>query len=364
MIEVNIGYGVGGLVLGGSIVYYLFKHPELVQKWMGVFGWLLVGINKKWDYFATKNEIEGKINSYAGTLSAHAGTDYFGIRIKWAARDEKETIHWEDTEAILVMKDQGYRNKNFAHAAYFFTSAVLLKNTKQYLSKTQSESLDIYTTMKMLERENRQALKVFMEDFVNPLIQNGKIRELVKKLKSLDEAGLYFTVLVQELSYLGGKTFLSKPDGQIMAEVTRLIEFLIKRAERKVGEDQVADNFVGKYTRCSIRIVAKMITRVTDNVDHSVGRITSALDSGVENVYVMGPNEEGRDFITRVCRRVIELRPEAEIVIEKTLDHKINVGGKHVSARSFFVHIQNPNSRLLLIDDESLQKIEDQATEE
>src|SRR3990167_3616743 len=195
-------FGLGGLVVGYCIIY-TFRHPELLEKWRALIFDLLSLINKKYKYSASKADIQSKLNSFAGDLANDLDIEVTKIKIRWAAKAEEEEIHLEDDEAIIVLRDRGYKNKNFVHAAFFYTSTTLLAHTKRHLSKKQGESLDLFTTKKVIEKSNKSALEIFMRDYFQPLLEDEKIQQLIKQFVAIDKSGLYTHVLLQELSYLG-----------------------------------------------------------------------------------------------------------------------------------------------------------------
>lgn len=103
-------------------------------------GWVISRIWKRAEYFAIKTEIQGRINSFVRTMEANTAAQFPRISIKLVARGNEELL-WDEGEAIIVMRDRGHRTRNFVHAAYFFTSEVLLRKSKRHLSQTQKISL-------------------------------------------------------------------------------------------------------------------------------------------------------------------------------------------------------------------------------
>lgn len=343
----------------GYFVFYVFKHPELVERWQAlIYGWLSL-FNRKYKYAATKNDIQGKLNTFVANLTKDLDIDASRVKIRWTAKSEEEEIQLEDDEVIIVLRDRGYKNKNFVHAAYLYTSTTLLLHTKTHISQKQGQALDLYTTNKVIEQSSKIALEIFSRDFLLPSIEDDKIRGLINQFVRIDRSGMYTHVLLQELSYLGAKTFLSKKNEAIIVEVSNLINFLETRAKREVGDVSVGEEFIGKYSSCSIKIVSTAVVRQRGELHRPVRRILSTFGSGVENVYVLGPlNHDGKLFIDEVCESITRQRPQVEVIKKDKFTSFIRKRGIERNAETYFAHLKDPAHTKYLIDDGMIERVE------
>lgn len=327
------------------LVIYFARNPEKFQKWVSLFGWLISFIWKRADYFAIKNEVQGKINSYVGNLEANTTIQLPRVKVRWAAEGGKEEIIWEDYEAILVMRDRKHRNKNFVHAAYFFTSEVLLKKPKRHLSKNLKVSLDLFATKKLLELESKAAVEQFISDYFSPQIEKQEdIRDYIKQYVKIDNLGVFFPVLIQELTYLGNKVFLDKPTENILKEVKGLIDFLEAFSQREVGDTTIQDSFAGSYLICSIKIVASRYIRESGYTQPNKERINRAIEIGFENIYVLGSaSQDNQKFIDSIIKELLEEHPHIELAKRMTFPGLIFIHGAPTKVSTYFVHLHNPN---------------------
>jgi hypothetical protein len=354
-----------GVLIPGIIVVYLVIHPDDVQKWSAlIYGWL-ASINRRFKYRATQSDIQSKLNSFVSNLADDVDMDVAKVRVKWTAREEDEDVQLEDNEVVIVMRDHGYKNKNFVHAAYFYISTTLLRHAKRHLSQKQGEAIDIYTTKNLIEKSNKPALEIFMRDYFQPLMEDERINKLVGQFVVLDKAGFYTHILLQELTYLGSKTFLSKKDAQVREEVANLIKYLETFAEREVGDDSMSEEFVGKYLHCAIKIVSTRPVRIANRVSVPVRRITRAFESGIENVYVIGPmGDGGEDFIKDACVSVMDEMEGLEIVREGEFSGMTKTRGEERPTSAYMVHIRNPASSRYLIEDSMVEVIQNFSAED
>lgn len=327
------------------VLFLLIKYPDNVQKWIGILSRALNYIFKQSEYFSTKWEIEGKLNTFAGNLETDGGVPYSKLTIEWTARDENEKIAFEDGQTIIVMRDRNHRNKNFVHAAYFYTSKILLQNTKRKLPKNLKTSIDLYSTQKIIQQENKAALNQFINDYLIPNIdQNDKIKEYIERFNKIEAIGLYFPVLIQELTYLGNKIYLSTQTEDIIKEVEALIQFLEKWSDREIGQ-LTQEEFTGTYTKCSIKIVASQYSRTNDKVDNQKGRIMHSFNQGVENVYVIGNSaKENKKFVDKVICACTSTRPELLVMKKREFLAKIKSGEIRKNIPNYLVHVRNPEA--------------------
>lgn len=338
-------FSAGGVSTFIAILFLLIKYPDHVEKWSGMlvrfFGFLF----RKSQYFSVKREIEGKLNIFASSLETDGGVPYNKVVITWTGREEDQEVVFEDGQTILVIRDRNHRNKNFVHAAYFYASEILLKNTKRKLSKHLKTSLDLFSTKKIIEAQNRDALNQFTTDFLIPIVdEHEKVKEYMERFNKIDTIGLYAPVLIQELTYLGSKVYLSVPQQEVLEEVERLIQFLERWSEREIGQS-TQEEFTGKYTKCSIKIVASFFSRIMEKLDRQRSRINGAFNAGCENVYVIGNGEkDSRKFIDKVIEGILE-NSKALIVVKKLkFTAVLKKGGRKEKVPNYLVHIRNPEA--------------------
>jgi len=126
---------------------------------------------------------------------------------------------------IIRMRQHIDQDKNFVNATMTFISRAFLTKAKKYLSPTQRESLDLFVGRKLFEKEKPHIVDKFFEDYFSPrALTSDKIMELLEKYEIIDKVGLFFPVLVQELTFLGEKVFYRPKNGSIICETRDFIE--------------------------------------------------------------------------------------------------------------------------------------------
>lgn len=356
------GFGSGTFITI-VIAYILFKNPDIVKKWGAIFYDLLSRIFDQYKYKSEKYRIETKLNGFVDDLSKDSDIDPAKVKIQWAAREEDERCIVNDNDVIIVMRDREHKNKNFVHAAYFFTSNMLLWRTKRHISKKQGQAIDIYTAKKIIEKDP-VSLRIYLENYFQPLLEDADVNELVKKFVEIDKSGFYTNILLTELSSLGYKTLLDAKDSDIVIEAKLLIEFLYNFANRELGDEQTEDTFIGKYSRCSIKIVSTITLRILDRIESPAKRILDAFSRGLENVYIIGPYGEcGKVFIDKVIDKVISSNEDLIVCQKRKFTGCIKKDGEKISILTYFAHVQNPKQVCYLITDDMTERIEKFKTE-
>lgn len=302
-INFNISiWTVSTITLVGLFVYYL-KNPEKFEKLVALCAKFINYITHKFDKTYIKYDLQGKINSYVKRVSKKV--KHLNVN--------KVSIQWIDTENITpesYIKDGGLilrlhksdnQNKNIVNASMAFISNAFLKKAKSYIAKYQRESLDIYACYDLLKGEKSEILDQFVQDFMKEKMDNDKIAELFEKYDDINKAGIFYPILVQELTFLGEKVFNRKRDANVIyEEVKQLIYYLNNYANRKFKEDIIND-FTGSYCKFAIRIIGKQYKVSAQGEKVYINNI-SKINSGNETLYLIG-NIENKKFIKNIFNK-------------------------------------------------------------
>lgn len=348
----------GGVAITLVVVLYFVFNPEKFQKWSSMIAWLVSRIWKNAEYYAIKNEVQGKINGFVSSLESSTTAKFPRIKLQWANQGEDEVMVWEEDTAILLMRDRTHKVKNFVHAVYFFTSESLLRKSKKHLSKSQKTSIDLFATKQILEQTSGASVEQFMTDYFLPHIEkNDSIRELIKQYVNVEQLGIFFPILVQELSYLGHKVFLHKPSNEVIEEVKSLVKFLEDFSQREVGDITTPDTFVGKYTRCAIRIVASKQVREKGDITSHTERVSNCIEKGYENVYLIGVDErKNRNFMDSVADAVQVAFQDVQNLKNYKFSGKIKMRGELVPVKTYMIHLHNPSATKYIYKEEDVSQ--------
>lgn len=288
--------------LVGLFIYYL-KNPEKFEKLIALISKVFKFISTRFDYSYIKYDLQGKINDYVKTVGKKVKhLDVNRINIKWIKPEEQNAKSYvKDGQLILRLKKSDNQNENIVNASMTFISYAFLKKAKSYIAKYQRESLDLYVCYDLLKNENSEIIDQFVQDFMKGKMDNQKISGFFEKYIDIDQAGIFYSVLVQELTFLGEKVFARKREAnKIYAEVRTLVLYLFNYAHRKLDENMISD-FNGTYCKFAIRIIGKSFKISTLGEDTYVKNLRK-VDKQNETLYLIG-NRNYKDFMKSVFKK-------------------------------------------------------------
>lgn len=328
------------ITLFGLFTYFI-KNPEKFEKLIALISKVLKFISNKFDRSYIKYDLQGKINHYLRKVSKRVKhIDIKKIKVEWidvSLQTEKEYI--QNGEMIIRLKKGDHQNENIVKASMAFISHAFLKKAKSYIAKHQRESMDLFACYDLLKEEKSEILDQFVQDFMKEKMDNTKIAGFFEKYVDIDEVGIFYPVLVQELTFLGEKVFARKTETQkIHTEVTNVINFLYRYANRKLKEDNIND-FSGQYCKFGIRIIGRSTVINRDGEKVYVNHLKKIAPSN-ETIYLIG-NYEHKSFMKTVfssCKSEIDY----SLLSEETYKAIIkDPEGNNIEVKNYMMAIRN-----------------------
>jgi hypothetical protein len=289
-----------------SLIIYFTKNPEKFEKWVALVSKFLTYISNRFDRTYIKYDLQGKINDYLKTVSRKVKhIDIQNINIKWVDVENQTPENYIKNGGLIIrIHKSENQNKNIVNASVAFISYAFLRKAKSYIAKYQRESLDLYACYDLFKQEKSEILDQFVQDFMRGKMDNSKIANLFEIYMDIDKAGIFYPILVQELTFLGEKVFAQKREAnKIYEEVGSLIAYLRLYANRKLREDIIND-FSGHYCKFAIRIIGKQF-KVNQLGEQTYTRNIEKINHGNETIYLIG-NIENKDFMKSVYNKCKE----------------------------------------------------------
>ncbi|MCF8409080.1 MAG: hypothetical protein K9G36_08920 [Crocinitomicaceae bacterium] len=338
-------WAITSFSLIGLLIYFA-KNIDKFELLIGGIGKFLKFVSKKFDYTYVKYNLQGKINEYLSKISKKVKhIDIKKINIKWIdpeTQDEKQFI--QNGELIIRLKKGENQNENLVKASMAFISMAFLKKAKSYVAKYQRESLDLFACYDLLKEEKAEILDQFVQDFMKEKLDDNKIADFFEKYSDIDDAGIFYPVLVQELTFLGEKVFASKRDAQkIYEEVRNLVNFLYRYANRKLREDNISD-FTGHYCKFGIRIIGRS-TIINTRGDKVYIRHLKKISDSNETLYLIG-NKEHKKFMKSIFEKCKD-ELGYELLSEETYKATIkDPDGSDLEVKNYMMTVRNNNIKV------------------
>lgn len=313
MINLNFYIGIPvllsiGAVSGGTLVFYFFKHPEVIDKWISVIAKLIRYISKTWEYSYVKHDIQAVVNGYIVNLSKKVPNLLVKrVTLEWI--DENLTAEQFVKNDMLVIRMHKSNNQdlNLVNATFTFVSHSLLVKAKSYLANYQKNAIDLYVSYKILEKERVHLLQTYVQEILKEGLTNEKTNDFYAKFFDIDRAGIFFPVFLTEMTFLGEKVFGNKRnDRDIYNEVVRLVLFLYNYANRKLHEETITE-FDGQYCNFAIRIVG-MSAKIQSEGEGVYVRNIQKISTSTETIYIIG-DKDNKHFIDEIVRQCLKTMP-------------------------------------------------------
>lgn len=322
------------------IVFYL-KNPEKFEKLIALLSKLMIYFSEKFDKSYVKYDLQGKINQYLKVVSRKVKhIDIEKINVNWIdVSTQNAESYVQNGNLILRLHKSDNQNRNIVNASVAFISYGFLRKAKSYLANYQRESLDLYACYDLLKHERSEILDQFVQDFMKEKMDNNKIANLFEMYNDIDKVGVFYPILIQELTFLGEKVFAQKRDAnKIYEEVRELIFYLNNYSKRKLREDIVND-FNGHYCKFSIRIIGKQF-KINKLGKETYIKNIEKINHGNETIYLIG-NKENKKFMKSVYKDCKD-RINYDLLTDDTYSAVIkNSEGEDYNVNSYLMILRN-----------------------
>lgn len=299
-----LGLGAFGIVVAVAIVIVSSVDPERFDKWRAlVLGWLskiFKFLRKRFIQY----DLQGRINTFVKALKDEA--PYLAderVKVEWIDEHTDRESLLREGGVILRLREEDEAERNFVHGAYLFVSRSLLFKTKRYISKAHRESIDLFVTTQLLQREKPSVVGMFLEDYLHPKTESpdSKVLDNFDCFDRLDKAGYFYPVFLQELSFLGDKVFGGKKDQLILKEVNGLVAFLDSLSGKPIGVDaEKGLEYCKNYCRFAVVIVGKSHNLAAGEQVWIRYILNKLLPTGLESLYLLGA-QANKELIDNVA---------------------------------------------------------------
>lgn len=223
------------------------------------------------------------------------------IKVEYVSPETDREMFLREGSVVLRLRGDDPDETNFVHGSFMFVSTILLHGVKRFLSKSHRESIDLFVTAQLLEKEKASVRDLFMDSYLYPKVQDttSKVADYIDSYTKMDEGGYFYPIFLQELDFLGKKVFGKRQDQVIHSEVNAAIDFLTNLSDRALGID-VELEFCRTYCKFAIVIVGKSVKVTTDGQAWVTYIRKGLIPQQIETIYLVGP-EFNQRIIDNVC---------------------------------------------------------------
>ena len=289
-----------------GIIWFIFvlyiKYPENFEKIFSQFLRIFIFSGSYIDKRFIKHDMQWRMNNFIKNMEnkihsfpwSKIDIDFYK---KW--NDENVTNYLDNWKYFVRVKKSSNPNKNFVNIAMTFISDNLLKDAKKQISEKQKSSIDLFVAKKLFEEEKNEVMDEFVSDFLQPLTDDDKVRNLYDMFIDTDRSWLFFPVFLQEMSFLWKRVFSNPKNKKIKEEVIRLIKFLYEHSNRKRWVNMSNDKFLWDFSKFAFMIVWKSKKVLNGELEAYKSYLWKLMKDWIENIYLIW-SERIEDFINQV----------------------------------------------------------------
>ncbi|HEY4474066.1 MAG TPA: hypothetical protein VI957_02810 [Candidatus Paceibacterota bacterium] len=330
-----LGEGFGkGLIAGisGTVVITIFfgflwiRYPNNVKLvFAQIWSLLTIVFGSVAERHYIVNHLEAKVGKGIEKLNQKVdGLDAEQIRIT-LVRDGTRDAFIRDRVLIMRLQKKDNHGENMANVAFLY-SQHLYSKVDPSLNQTQQEAVRLYTAKSILKSVGQEGLQELSENFYRPVItKNTYIQALLNQLETIDSKGLFFSVFIQEMVFLGNKVLFRQRAKGVHEEVTKFTQFLVKFANRARGDEAGELDFRSQNIKVSFILAALKEKREADATQDYITRVKSLLPRDTESYYFMGWGDN-IGFVRKVAEAVCTELSHLELKREKGYERAFEDG--------------------------------------
>lgn len=285
---ISLGWIMFFILLIG-IIFKLETILHILSIIQSKFLWLGTGVKRK--------QIETTIKSNILKVAKQASKEMddvlpYDLKIKWVQKSDRESFF--DGNSVVVCMDNN-RNKlhNIVYAVNDYVNSALLAKEKSCIDKGLYRSSCLVMTRKLLMETYEDGITFFFDNILNQeIIDEKQLKESIEKLITLDENGLFVQVMLRELKDRSSMVFGKVDITHFVEETNQFINFLNLLAIRSSGDDRTKLDFVGRYYKVGIVLVAKPTTYNLGGETTYVDRFIQKAMEGKDSIYLCARNEK------------------------------------------------------------------------
>jgi hypothetical protein len=207
------------------------------------------------------------------------------FKVSWVRNDDSPIL--KSGKLIIRMRKDDDQTKNILTATRYALTKLICPNFRQNINNTYATAIDYTFLHKLADRLGNHGKAIFRQHFLNPEMEsNPNFIEILKKLLVLDKSGMYTSIFINELDHVGEGMF---GDGDVTDrtdELVHFIEFLIKIAEREIGEEGKLVHF-SELFKVSIILLAKAQIASKRGLFPYLRRLNINLEKGCDSIYIL-----------------------------------------------------------------------------
>lgn len=223
------------------------------------------------------------------------------IRVKFSFVRNVDDIRQKKNKLVIRLKEDIDQDRNILTAANIAIPRFICPLVRPNIDPNLSKAIDLTVLRRLAIKLGPHGSYIYQTAFLDPELTNDPtINKHIQELVRLDSKGLFLSIFANELTYLGEGTFATADRSNRTADVLGFLEFLIRIAEREVGEINTLD-FHSQSINVGIVLLAKSEKAEAHGVAPYLNRLKIKFSDGNEHVYIVA-YKSAWGFLKRVIK--------------------------------------------------------------
>jgi hypothetical protein len=281
LIELMLNYGlIHALLL--IVIILIVQDPNrafklrslIISPFYKLFKWF------KRTYVA--NEVANNVNTF---FSRELSGEDVSVKINWV-RSEADPI-FKKGKLIVLMKKEEDQARNILTATKYALPKVVCPIFRHHVKSSYTSAIDLAILQKLANKLGNHGKYVFKKYFLNPEIESDQeIVETLQKLIKIDKTGLFTTIFLNELDYVGEGLFADLSSVDRTSELLKFLNFLCTIADREIGEEIELISFSDVF-KVSVILLAKSQVASKRGLIPYLRRLNKNLEKGADSTYII-----------------------------------------------------------------------------
>lgn len=212
------------------------------------------------------------------------------LSLQWVKKDDDGKVLLEEGKAIVLLSYDRDNIKNIINTTSAYVRKALLPSARNFLETSVRKAIDYTVIHKFIH--NNPSHNVASTEFVAENLDDiNQYQDIFNKVTVVDGEGMLNRMLLREYSLWGSKIVTHLPSPEYAKESTDFLNFLYDLLSRE-PEEMTPLQFVGRYIKVGVLLVAKIETYTDHGLYPYLRRIREGFASGIHTFYLLARNDK------------------------------------------------------------------------
>jgi predicted RNA-binding protein with RPS1 domain len=299
IIEKLQNYGVHSILL--LILILIVQHPERAEKLKLIIVTPFFKLFKWFGRAYVKHSLSTRLNNFFEKSVSDISNCGKKREIRFSVDliKDKNDIIKKNGQLIIRFTENDDQSQNLLTAAKIALPEVVCPYMRPNIDKHVNSAIDLTFLKKLADNIDNHAKLVFRRHFLEPTIaEDPKVHEIFKELVLLDRKGVFVSIFINELNYVGEGIYGDADSLNRTDEVIRFLKFLLDIANRDKGDINEL-NYQSTVFAIGVILLARTDYAHTQGIAPYIKRLQKKFSEGCKSVYIVA-FPKSWDFFSRL----------------------------------------------------------------